>query len=48
MSQSWAGHNYSGTKLYGQTVGPTFPGTQLTVFECMNSCSTLGCICHKA
>ncbi len=47
MSQHWAGHKYSGTKWYGRTVGPTFPGTQWTVLGWTNSWSTLGYICHK-
>jgi hypothetical protein len=47
MSKGWAGHNYSGTKWYGRTVGPTFPGTQGTVLGWTNSWSTLGYICHK-
>ncbi len=47
MSQGWAGHNYSGTKWYGRTVVPTFPGTKWTVLGWTNSWSTLGYICHK-
>jgi hypothetical protein len=45
MSQGgWAGHNYNGTKWYGRTVSPTFPGTQWTVLGWTNSWSTLGYI----